>query len=184
MQNSDFLLCVAQVGVTFAGFAGVIGVFRPSEAKWIPQEVAGLRFILGHTLGSVLFALLPFPLLALTNDETKVWHISTELLAAFLIVVTVWQFYEVVRLTKKRHAPRRPIILYCILAVGLCAAVFTAVGAFRIPQFAFETGLLWLLVAAGIQFWIFVSHFATATETGHDVTRVMPNSNVGRQPDD
>jgi hypothetical protein len=33
MRGADFLLCIAQVGLTFAGFAGLIGVFRPSEGN-------------------------------------------------------------------------------------------------------------------------------------------------------
>jgi hypothetical protein len=125
MKGADFLLCIAQVGLTFAGFAGLIGVFRPSASKWIPQEVEGILFILHHTLAAVLLSLLPFPLLALGLSETKVWTASGSLLGLFLLAETSLQCYKVAKLTKDHYPPRRPKVLYLTFFVSFLLVALT-----------------------------------------------------------
>jgi len=43
MKASDFLIGVAQIALTFAGFAGVVSVFRPST-PWQQKEIFGLPY--------------------------------------------------------------------------------------------------------------------------------------------
>jgi hypothetical protein len=158
MTGADFLLCIAQVSVTFAGFAGLIGIFRSSEAKWMPQEVAGLGFILHHSLGAVFLSLL--------GVESEMWTLCSGLLAAFLLAETTWQLREVLRLAKLGRPPRRRAILYSTLAGSVLVASLALYGAMRGgPQAIYETGLLWLLAASGVQFLVFVRYFASISET-------------------
>jgi hypothetical protein len=165
MRGADFLLCIAQVGLTFAGFAGLIGVFRPSEGKWIPQEVAGLSFILHHTLAAVVLSLLPFPLLALEYSETRVWTVSGSLVGLFLLAETSWQWHEVTRLTRAGYPPRRPKALYLTFFVSFLLTASTLYSVcYGGVEAVYKLGLLWLLVASGIQFLYFVSFFAQITE--------------------
>jgi hypothetical protein len=161
MRGADFLLCIAQVALTFAGFAGLIGAFRPSEDKWIPQEVAGLHFILHHTLMAVVLSLLPFLLLAYECHESTVWVVMSVLLGGFLFLETSWQWYEVARLTKAGYPPRRATALYASLSISfvLVASMLLSLR-YGGTEGVYKSGLLWLLITAGIQFLHFVSYFA------------------------
>ena len=162
MKGEGFLLCIAQVGLTFAGFAGLIGVFRPSEKKWIPQEIAGLSLILEHTFAAVLLSLLPFPLFYLA--ETRMWSGCSFLMSAFFIVEAVHQWRKKIKLDKKGFPPRRPKLLYLTFVVpSLILFLLELINGFRwmLPS-VYMFGLLWLLIAAGVQFLLFVSFFSAS----------------------
>jgi hypothetical protein len=159
------LLCIAQVALTLAGFAGLIGAFRPSEDKWIPQEVAGLHFILHHTLAAVVLSLLPFLLLAFECPESTVWVVMSVVLGGFLFIETCWQWSEAARLTKAGHAPRRPKALYASLSISFVLVVSMLLSLrYGGVEGVYKSGLLWLLITAGIQFLHFVSYFAQTAE--------------------
>jgi hypothetical protein len=166
MSDGEFLLCIAQVGLTLAGFAGVIGVFRPSASIWSPQEVAGLRLILSHSFFASLLALIPFPLQRFMIDPRNASKASACFVAAFLILAVFTQQIEYNRLHAKGYPPRRPIVLFSILFINFLVGIFSITSIYSdFSQLAFEIGLLWILIAAGWQFWVFVDYFADSNES-------------------
>ena len=60
MSAEDFLLTLAEVSITFAGFSGLLAVVRRLGSPWTPAEVVGLWYMVATTVGALFFSLLPF----------------------------------------------------------------------------------------------------------------------------
>lgn len=80
MRDAFFFLSMAGLGVSVAGFSGLVTAFRRREDGWTRAELWRLRAIPRLSFILVFLALSPFPLYALTGDEALVIRIVSGLL--------------------------------------------------------------------------------------------------------
>ncbi|MDP2705517.1 MAG: hypothetical protein Q8O71_03970 [bacterium] len=155
MKEEGFLLTLAQVGIAFAGFSGLITVFRKSEKPWTLIEIAAVKLILQHTLGLFCFSLLPVFIFYWHGSEKQIWRISSIALAGFFWVVFVYNWQQLRRLTKDGHVPAHPKMLKRIFFPKTAAAGILQIFNIFFDQFLlYSIGLACLIFSAVIQFWV------------------------------
>lgn len=164
LTGEGFLLCLAQLGLGFAGFFGLVITLRqnPSE-RWSPREIAGIKFILEHSFGIIFLSLAPFLLLYLIGSEQMVWRVANGLLGVLFGVTFFFQLYRLQQVTKQRDSPAYPkllITLYLIPMALLCLIeVFQSCSG---SLFWYSFGLFFLLFQVVAQFYVFLAVHAKA----------------------
>jgi hypothetical protein len=85
MSAEGFLLMLAAIALSLAGFSGLVAGLRPPAEPWTKTDVWRLRRI-AHECFNVLFlALLPLPLFGITGDEALTIRIASVVLAVALV---------------------------------------------------------------------------------------------------
>ena len=80
MQAQELLIAIAQIAVALAGFSGLIAAIRTAAPEgWHPRDVWSLSWMLGASIGALLFALLPAWLALFGMDEAGVYRIASAL---------------------------------------------------------------------------------------------------------
>ena len=153
MPGNEFFFAVLVFGSAVLGFGGLAGL-RLKQGKWNGLEARGLRFALEFGLFSVIFALVPSVLYYLFNFETVVWRLSSLLLAAFIGTEMVRIVYQVWRFGALWPATTTLLLVFSgiLLTIELINVLWwgTLVG--------YASGLLWIMLLAGIQFIAFVCY--------------------------
>ena len=73
-MNESSLYTIAEVGVTLAGFSGLVVAFQRRDLKsWSPPDFMNFLFLITNTLLVVLLSLLPIPLLLWGLPEGAIW---------------------------------------------------------------------------------------------------------------
>lgn len=160
MTGGDLLQTLAEVGITLAGFTGIVAVLgRRGHGEWEAHEWLRLAMLLTFSFGSVFFAFLPFLLDAYHVEERRIWAIASGALAIFVVVVYV---VIVVRVVALGDLVRAEFPRWAGAAVGVASVIVLAVlvsNALGAREFApYFTGMLWLLVAAAAQFYRLLRH--------------------------
>lgn len=163
MCNADFLLAVAQIGLTLAGITGILTMLRRTNKDWVLQDFIGIRIILELSFAAVFFALLPFPLQSMSIAEHRLWRSLDLLLACFWLMYVFIVHYRVIWLRKKGAPHRRFNIL---LGATLITFLVIIVLVFNPFQFsagaAYMWGLMWLLASSGLQLFFLISIFTAS----------------------
>jgi hypothetical protein len=85
MQHDALLTTIAQVAATFAGFSGVIGIFRRGQSRSEAElETFELRDVVEISVSVAMFALLPFVPTGFGVVEATSWRFCS---AAFALGV-------------------------------------------------------------------------------------------------
>ena len=158
IEGESFLLSVAALALSFAGFSGVIIAFRRRASDWAPQETAGMQFVLQHVFAACFFRLLPFPCFFYLGSAKLVWSICSALLCVFLFVILVLHINKILALRLRGTPPRMEKgLLYIVLPLTTFFSILQAYN-FSYGQSLnhYSAGLVWLLTAAGIQFFVFL----------------------------
>jgi hypothetical protein len=92
MPGQPFLLTVAGLSLSVAGFAGLMAAFR-RDATWTPTDLWRLRGIVRLSFLCMFLALFPVPLFALVQDETLAVATSSLIVAS----VYAWEALGVLR---------------------------------------------------------------------------------------
>jgi hypothetical protein len=157
MEGSDVLIVIAEVSVAFAGFAGIVAVFRQRALEeWAPVDAARFRFMVECSLTTILFALLPFVFHHLGASPTATWSACSALMAATiggLLVISSLRMRWALLQTPSYH----PALMRFVQAVSLLTLGLLVLNALRIG-FTAEFGpylaaLAWVLGASGINFF-------------------------------
>ena len=83
MKESS-LYTIAEVGVTLAGFSGLVVAFQRRDlSSWSPGEFLSFFFLITNSLLVVIFSLLPIPLLLWGLSEGTIWAVCSPLMAAW-----------------------------------------------------------------------------------------------------
>jgi hypothetical protein len=94
LDQTDVLLTLGEISVTFAGFAGVIILFlRRDAGRWVAADVTRFATMLACSLGALVFSLLPLPFISAAVPEPTAWGTCSVVLAAFLASIAgigVW----------------------------------------------------------------------------------------------
>jgi hypothetical protein len=87
IAEAPYLLSVAALSVSLAGFAGVIAAFR-GGAGWRPVDLFRVREIVEFGFVNALLALSVIPLFASIREEGRAVSIACALAALYLVVTT------------------------------------------------------------------------------------------------
>jgi hypothetical protein len=77
VRDAFFFLSIAGLGLSVAGFSGLVAALRRRDEAWTRTELWRLRAIPRLSFVVVFLALAPFPLFALTGDEALVIRIAS-----------------------------------------------------------------------------------------------------------
>jgi hypothetical protein len=157
MEGSDVLIVIAEVSVAFAGFAGIVAVFRQRDLEeWALLDAARFRFMVEFSLTTILFALLPFVFHYLGASPTATWSACSALMAATIGGLLVIASFRV-HFLRSQASGFSPALLHFMQAVTLLTIALLVLNALRIG-FTAEFGpylaaLAWFLVGSGINFF-------------------------------
>lgn len=129
VRDAFFFLSVAGLGLSVAGFSGLVTAFRRREEGWTRVELWRLRAIPRLSFILVFLALTPFPLYALTGDEPLVIRIVSGLIVFVYLTEIIRPRFE------KENWPGRSWLMSA--AVDAVLALVSVVN-----LFATQTGLL------------------------------------------
>ncbi len=127
MEHEEFLVGIAQVAVTLAGFSGLVIAIRGApSSEWHARDIWSLSWMFGTTFGALFLSLLPVVLGSFRLEDEIVWRISNAVMSIFVVVFTVWMLIWGHRLTKAGHPPRvryfPTMARLLLLGSGICGA--------------------------------------------------------------
>jgi hypothetical protein len=157
VEGADALGLIAEVGIAIAGFAGIIATLRAPGGRIGTYAAFRIGIILGHSATTVLLALFPFALHFAGLDSSRLWALSSSVMAVFVVSTSfllpyLW-FQHVRPLAPENRAPGRAlitIIYYPFMAAIAVLQLFNAV--FFGQLWPFYVGLLAITAYSLFQF--------------------------------
>ena len=74
MEQEAFLLAIAQIAVTLAGFSGLVVAIRgDSPAEWHARDIWSLTWMFGTSFGALFLSLLPLVLASFHLRDDFIW---------------------------------------------------------------------------------------------------------------
>lgn len=150
------LQTIAEIGIAFAGFRGLIVAFRKRPGPLTPVHKFRLRALLALAFGALFLSFLTESIRAFEVGETAVWVVSSMGLVLFSVIFNAW--WAVTTLRTAREAPEIfDWWAYARMAAGHAVVVGVQVlvlhfGRNDLMPAAFLVGLIWLLLHAAQQF--------------------------------
>jgi len=163
--SQSFFLTIAQLALGFGGLAGLLGAFRKSSGAIQYQEIQGIKLILEHSVAAIVFSLLPVSLAFSSRLQGQGLRISSFLLALFLILDLIIQFFRLRHGYSLGTPPRRPVsyaTFFATQAILGCWLMYHTLSYTSLGWYA--SALTWLLVPGALQLFTFVS-VLSATST-------------------
>ena len=78
MEPTDVLATIAELAVAFAGFSGIVAALgRREQGVVFPEDRVRLAVLIGSSLSTTAFALLPFALWEVAGTPERVWAFSS-----------------------------------------------------------------------------------------------------------
>jgi hypothetical protein len=167
MQEEGFLLAVAQIAVTLAGFSGLVVAIRgASPTDWHRRDIWSLSWMFGTSLGALFLTLLPLLLVSFRLRMELVWTVANLAMCAFMIVFAVAMAFSGRRLTRLGHRPRVryfPAAAALLLLVCGFLSGLAGVGIFAQTRIGFFVlGLIACLVVSALSLVVFLVVLARA----------------------
>jgi hypothetical protein len=144
VQAVETLAVLAEVSVAFAGFSGIVTVFRrPDPSLWSGLDRFRLRFMVEFSLATLALSLLPLLLAELGLTERGVWGLSSLVLGLGASYYLVRSLRRVRSLVVAGEPVSRPLaIVSGIVGVAVAAsALANATGAFARPSGVYLAGV-------------------------------------------
>lgn len=162
MQGSDVLLTMAEVGVTVAGFSGLVVAFGRRSGEDIPPiQVFRLLTLAESTAWVLLLALLPFLLHHLSVAPETIWRALGGFMAVGYLFNVALSARRAARLSEddKRQVSRvSTAFTYAISGLAVIALALAAAGAFPERELGvYLVGLTGILSVAVIMFLRIIS---------------------------
>jgi len=127
LPESEILIGFAEIGVVFAGFAGIsIVLGRRNPSDWSDLDAARLRWMIWHSFASAGFALLPLLIHGLGLSEPRTWFIASGLFLAFHLWFQGYAIVATHRLYREGVEDRVPLPMMVIVfssALGALASL-------------------------------------------------------------
>jgi hypothetical protein len=164
-MNESSLYTIAEVGVTLAGFSGLVVAFlRRNLSSWSPGEFLSFFFLISNSLLVVAFSLLPIPLLLWGLSESTIWALCSPLMAVWFIggdvAIIRWTRHNEASFDRMGYPLWFWVIQWATLPVAASMGIVLLLSAadLLIPrgQAPYVLGLILMLLFAGIQFADFV----------------------------
>ena len=151
---TEFLVTTAQVGVALAGFSGLIAAIRTAAPEgWHPRDIWSLAWMLGTSMGALMFALLPMWLSLFDWPEANVYRLSSAALGLYALVLVSVLARAGRRLTREGFPPRVPLfplVLVSLMGVAAGAGWGGALGAWGDSLVAVYAGCIVALLLASV----------------------------------
>jgi hypothetical protein len=127
VESTDLFLVGAEVGVAYAGFAGIIATFQFKGAKRIRRgDVVGLTMILQLSLNCALLSALPLLLSSFQINTAAIWTFCS-LYGGSYVAYTMLTVYRNMRGATKRWAARLLFgSLYALSGLGVLVQFLNA----------------------------------------------------------
>ena len=160
MQHQELLLATAEVSAAFAGFSGVMGVFRKhtNQQKVQFQRHRLLQMIV-TSLSALAMSITPFLIAAFRFPEPLVWRISSVIYAIFATLLTacgIYQGYSFVRAGLVSVRTTQVIAMVTTIMVGI--SILNGLGVFSLRVSAiYLLTLFWTLGLSGFFFMTLVA---------------------------
>ena len=163
-MNESILYTLAEVGITLAGFLGVVVVFRVSGAHtWSSTELRVLWFLIVDSFLVMFLALLPLPLALANWSPDALWGFCSAILGSWFIVGAILALRGELKDRAARQWITIPVItpiLYIvyIVAIVMGIALWLSTWDIVVPrgQAVYVLGLITLLAFAAVEFLFFI----------------------------
>jgi hypothetical protein len=157
MDQPQSLQTIAEIGIAFAGFSGLVIAFRRKAGPLTAVHRYRLRILLALAFGALFLALLPDLLASTGIDPATCWRVLAGVAAVFSSVFLAWwcavsrRMARIVPEIFHRFAVTRIVTGHATVALLLIAV---AGGPLEAQGAAVYLGALaWYLVHAAQQFW-------------------------------
>ena len=141
MSDQGFFLTVAGIGMSFAGFAGLLNAFR-GGAGWDPLLLYQLRVIVAYAVATLFAALSTVPVAGLIGQRDAVTAIASTM-TVLSFVLGIWAMRGDLRMTHGT-AVRTPVRAgFALLTILAAVAAISAALTGAVPLFQAAL-LLWL----------------------------------------
>lgn len=156
MYTPDSLQTVAEIGIAFAGFSGLVIAFRRKAGPLTIVHKYRLRVLLALAFGAMFLALLPDLLYSLSMSAPAVWRSASLAALVFSCAFLTWWLVasrHMVRVVPEifhRWAVVRMATGHVTIVLLLLAAATGLAG--RYAAAAFLAALIWYLMHAAQQF--------------------------------
>ncbi|HEV2249129.1 MAG TPA: hypothetical protein VGT60_01300 [Candidatus Limnocylindria bacterium] len=148
MPSDVLLVGIATLGVTLAGFAGVVAVFRADDT-WTDVHAFRLRVLVRNSLGVMFMALLPLVYLAGLEDDRAAIGAASGTAAAWM-ALTVFQLQ---RQWLRIHGGSRNPANVISSALAVLATVLFALNAVSLDRaWPYVVALCLVLLTAALAF--------------------------------
>jgi hypothetical protein len=145
-MNPGILPTIAGIGMSFAGFAGLIAALRPAAGQWRPIDIHMIQGTVITGLGVVILSLAPIPL-ADMFPSGLVLRAASVVLAGFFVVMAVRQSRS-----GQRIAPRGDRRGLAFVVVAIPAVVVMPLAIYAGTLELYELALVVLLLVPAIVF--------------------------------
>jgi len=167
MQEEGFLLGIAQIAVTLAGFSGLVVAIRGAPpSSWHPRDIWSLSWMFGTSLGALFLALLPLLLARLQLGEAVIWTAANLAISIFVIGFGITMTLFGRRLTRSGHRPRVRFFPPAATVVLLLCGLLSGLGAFglvaQLRTGFFVLGLIACLFVSALSLVVFLVVLARA----------------------
>jgi hypothetical protein len=167
MQDEGFLLAIAQIAVTLAGFSGLVVAIRGAPpSAWLPRDIWSLSWMFGTSLGTLFMALLPLLLAFFHLQVGLIWRVASLVMCAFMIIFAMAMALSGRRLTRLGHRPRvRYFPIGATLLLLVCGFLSGLGGTGVFPQARtgfFALGLIACLLVSALSLVVFLVVLARA----------------------
>lgn len=144
MQAEQALAVLAEVSVAFAGFSGIVSVFRHRRPdQWSDLDRFRFRFMVEFSLATLVLALLPFFLAELGLSERGVWSVSSVVLCGGALFYLARSALRVHRLVQAGEPVSHGLAWVSIgVGIGVTVSAFlNALGLFARPSGVYLAGV-------------------------------------------
>jgi hypothetical protein len=154
VEYGDVLLTLAEIGISVAGFAGVVTAFGTRRSgEWTLEDRLRFSFLLVLSLTVVFFSILPFPVAALHVDGPVVWRLVSGILAVWIVIINIIAFRQLTRVRRvfksKTHSWTKFLVRAGELAFVLLLSFNTV---YMAEAGLFLLALIWLLLQSIVMF--------------------------------
>ena len=164
-MNEAVLYTLAGLGMSFAGFSGLVVVLprRRGAQTWSQTELRMFGLLIGDSFIVLFLALLPVPLALANWSLDQVWGLCSALLGSWFLLGDLLALRGEVRDRKARQSIVNPVstpVRYAIYAVALVTGIvlwLSVLGlGFARGQAIYVLGLMVLLAFAAVEFLFFI----------------------------
>ena len=156
MEPGEALGLAAQIGVTLAGFAGVVVVFRrESIHEWSPADKLRLRLLLTNSILPLVLCMIGILLLTIRPVPTGIWRWCSgfAFVVSLLFAITMTKMFR--RLDQRQIKSGRvtQLVFYLFGGLGITANLLQLYNAALVGAFwPFFTGIVVQLLTGIFQF--------------------------------
>lgn len=164
-MNEAVLYTLAGLGMSFAGFSGVVVVLptRRGAQTWSTAETRMLGLLIGDSFLVLFLALLPVPLALANWSLDTIWALCSALLGSWFLLGGFLALRGEFRDRKTQQSITNPVITpvrYGIYLVALVMGIFLWLSVWDLVfaggQALYVLGLMVLLAFAAVEFLFFI----------------------------